>query len=186
MGLLPANIILTRDAGTKLPELPKKKEEWGAIVSMPLEKAIAKLAGMRILKFGYPTLKTTDIYKNLYEGLSTEIFYSKRYIKKKFRRYNYFYVHFKETDIPGHDGLPHEKKKMIEMIDREFFSFIILIVTGDHSTPCSLKSHSDDPCPLLIYGFGKGNDKAKKFSEKESRKGSLGKVYGKDILNKLK
>ena len=120
----------------------------------------------------------------------TEIFYSKRYIKKKFRRYNYFYVHFKETDIPGHDGLPHEKKNMIEMIDKEFFSFIrklkdiILIVTGDHSTPCNLKAHSSDPVPVLINGNGR--DKARRFNEKECKKGSLGKIYGKELLRMLK
>lgn len=188
-GLLPANIILTRDAGSKLPNFPKKTGRWGAIVSMPLEKAIAKLAGMKILKFNYPPLKTSDIYKNLYDGLLTEIYHSKRYIKKEFDKYDYFYVHFKETDIPGHDGLPLEKKRMIEVIDKEFFSFIrglkdiVLVITADHSTPCSLKAHSNDPVPLLIYG--KGKDKIKKFTEKESRKGSIGKIYGKDILRNL-
>ena len=79
---------------------------------------------------------------------------------------------------------------MIEVIDKEFFSFLrglkgtIIIVTGDHSTPCSLKSHSDDPVPLLVYGRGK--DKSRRFNEKESRKGSIGKIYGKDLLNKIK
>lgn len=188
-GLLPANIILTRDAGSKLPDFPKKKEEWGAIVSLPLEKALAKMSGMHILKFSYPALKTSNIYKNLYEGLATEIKYSIKYLKSKFKRYSHFYVHFKETDIPGHDGLPLEKKKMIEMIDRDFFSFvrklknIILVVTADHATPCSLKAHSDDSVPLLIYG--KGKDKTKRLNEKECRKGSLGKIYGQNLLKSL-
>lgn len=188
-GILPANVILTRDAGSKLPNFPKKKELWGAIVSLPLEKALAKLSGMHILKFKYPTLNTFDVYKNLYDGLATEIFYSKKYIKKKFKKYDCFYVHFKETDIPGHDGLPLEKKKMIEMIDRDFFSFarqlknIILVVTADHATPCSLKSHSDDAVPLLIYG--KGKDKVKRFNEKECQKGSIGKVYGQNLLKSI-
>lgn len=187
--LLPANIILTRDAGSKLPDFPKKKEEWGAIVALPLEKALAKLTGMHILKFKYPPLKSNDVYKNLYEGLATEIFYSKKYIKKKFRRYDYFYVHFKETDIPGHDGLPVEKKKMIEMIDKNFFSFVrglknvVLVVTADHATPCSLKAHSDDCVPVLVYG--KGRDNIKRLNEKECRKGSMGKIYGKDLLKNL-
>ena len=82
---------------------------------------------------------------------------------------------------------------MIEYIDKTLFKFlrefapannIKVVVTGDHSTPCSLKSHSDDPVPLLVYGRGK--DKSRRFNEKESRKGSIGKIYGKDLLNKIK
>ena len=186
----PANIILTRDAGTSLPDFPKKKEKWAVICSMPLEKAIAKLCGMDILKFKYPELKTTNIYKALYESLAIHIKYAKRYIQKKLRKYDAFYIHIKETDIPGHDGLPFDKKKMIEYIDKEFIGFLrefckdeIIIVTADHSTPCSLKMHSADPVPVLVYGKGSGN--MKEFSEKACKKGKLGKIYGLELLKKI-
>jgi len=116
-----------------------------------------------------------------------EIEVAKKYLSKKFKRYDCFYIHFKETDAAGHDGLPNEKRKMIEVIDKEFFSFIrrlkniLLVATADHSTPCSRRAHSADPVPLLIYG--KGKDGAKKFGEKACRQGSLGKIYGKNLLN---
>jgi len=187
---LPANIILTRDAGTSLPDFPKKKEKWALIGSMPLEKAIAKLCGMDILKFNYPKLKIKDVYKVLYDNLSMQIKYSKKYIQRKLRKYDAFYIHIKETDIPGHDGLPFEKKKMIEYIDKEFIGFLrafckdaIIIVTADHSTPCSLKMHSADPVPVLVYGKGPGN--VKEFSEKACKKGNLGKIYGAELLKKF-
>ena len=76
---------------------------------------------------------------------------------------------------------------MIEILDKEFFSFIrkyecVLVVTGDHSTPCTLKGHSSDPVPLLIYGQDMEMDNKTRFTEKECKEGSLGKLYAKDLL----
>lgn len=188
-GLLPANIILTRDAGIKLPELPKKREKWLAILALPMEKAIAKLAGMDIAEFDYPKIKSTDVYKHVYDCLNTEIKYSKKFLKKKLKKYDCFYIHLKQFDVAGHDGLAEEKKKMLEIVDREFFSFlrtlkdVLIVVTCDHSTPCILKMHSSDFVPLLIYG--KEKDSVQCFSEKECVKGSMGKIYGKEMLSLL-
>jgi len=52
-GLLPANIILTRDAGVELPTLNKFSRAM-AIVNMPLEKGIAKDSGMDVFHSDYP------------------------------------------------------------------------------------------------------------------------------------
>ncbi len=186
-GLLPANIILTRDAGTAIPQLRKMKN-WAAVAYMPLEIGISKSANMKIYSFQYPELKD-DVYGNLYDGLKKAVKFSLQTLEKE--KDDYFYIHFKETDAPGHDNMPLEKKKMIEFLDKEFFAKLKeiieknkakLIVTGDHSTPCKLKSHSADPLPVLIYGNGK--DSSKEFSEKESKKGSLGKIYGQQLLKK--
>jgi 2,3-bisphosphoglycerate-independent phosphoglycerate mutase len=186
-GFLPANIILTRDAGTELPDLPKKKEKWLAILSMPLEIGLAKLAGMETLKCPYPEMKTENVYDNLYNALKKYIDFAKSEIKANFKNYDCFWIHIKETDVPGHDGLALQKKKMIEIVDERLFSFLRTLdakicVTSDHSTPCVLKRHSDDPVPVLIYGMGKDR-KVQKFSENECKKGSLKKIYGKDLLN---
>lgn len=187
-GLLPANVIVPRDAGNKLPKLPKRKN-WAAIVGMPLEIGLSEAAGMKILKVKYPAIKSADAYRHIYNCLNAEINYSVKYLKSKWKKFDSFYLHFKETDIPGHDGLPNEKKKMIELIDRKFFSFARklnarIIVTSDHSTPCSLMAHSADPVPLLVYD-GKAKDNVRSFSERECRKGSLGTLLGKDILKRL-
>lgn len=190
-GLLASNIILIRDAGNKLPKFPKKKK-WAAVASMPLEIGLAKLAGMDVLKFTYPEMKVKDIYTHLYLGLKTTIKYSWLNLKKYWNKYDHFYIHFKEMDIPGHDGLPEEKKKMIEMTDKLFFKKLKnlkkdfkLVVVSDHSTPCNLKRHSDDPVALLVYD-GKNKDSVKKFNEKACKKGELGILLGKDLMKKLK
>ncbi len=182
-GLLPANALLLRDAGIKLPNLTKK-DGWAAVVSMPLEVGIAKRCGMRVLEFAYPEMKTMNVYDNLYDGLHKAVDESKKSIMNG--AVGSYYIHFKEVDSCGHDGRHEDKIKMLEFLDREFFSFVRelrdvqLIVTGDHSTPCIKKAHSDDPVPLLFYGGG--SDGVGRFNEKDCVKGSLGKVYGKDVL----
>ncbi|MBI5148478.1 2,3-bisphosphoglycerate-independent phosphoglycerate mutase [Candidatus Pacearchaeota archaeon] len=187
--LLPANILLTRDAGTEMPEIKKLGGGWLAIVYMPLEIGIAKIAGMQISSFSYPNLKDFDVYKNLYDGLHIAIDIARNNLRKRLEKYDYFYIHFKETDVPGHDGRAVEKKKMIELLDKEFFSYlkaiaekekIKVIITADHSTPCTLKTHSADPVPFLVYG--KDNDSTKRFNEVEAAKGSIGKIYGKNVI----
>jgi len=186
-GFLPANILLTRDAGIKLPVLPKKKEKWFAVLSMPLEISLAKMAGMDVLKCPYPEMVTPNVYDNLYVALKRYIDCVKQQLKAQWKNYDCFWIHIKETDVPGHDGFALQKKKMLEIVDERLMGFFKdlnakVCVTSDHSTPCVLKRHSDDPVPVLIYGAGKDN-KVKHFSEKECKKGSLKKIYGKDLLD---
>lgn len=195
-GLMPANIFLTRDAVTELPKI-KKLEKWAGILYLPLEIGICKAAGMQVFSFPYPEMKKFDVYQNLYDALDKAVDFSIKILKKQKNNFDYFYIQFKETDIPGHDNKPNEKKKMIEFLDNKFFSFlkkfaennrIKVAVTADHSTPCSLKSHSADPVPLLLFDSsekGKIEKDGLTFSEVEARKGSLGKVYGKDFLKKI-
>lgn len=191
-GLLPANFFLTRGAGIekgKLIQYPK----WAASVYMPLEIGFAKLSGMKIYSFKYPKLKSLDVYENLYSGLKKACKFSIKSIKKaKRKNLDYIFIHLKETDIPGHDNKPLEKKQMVEYIDKTLFSYLAkfvaknkikICVTADHSTPCKLKSHSSDPVPILLYNGE--NSGEKNFNEKESRKGSLGRIEGKEFLTNI-
>jgi len=192
-GLMSANIILTRGAGIEIPKLKKFRKAM-AIVNMPLEKGICKIARMDVFGFEYPNMKNYDVYENLYSGLLKMTKFASNTLWWKGRKYDTCYIHFKETDVPGHDNKPFEKKNFIEMIDKKFFSFLTkyalknkikVLVTGDHSTPCKLKDHSSDPVPVLVYDPRKEADKTTKFSEKEAMKGSLKKMLGKDMLKKV-
>lgn len=192
-GLFPANIVLTRDAGVEMPIITKFSRAM-AIVNMPLEKGIARASGMNVYSFEYPDMKNYDVYQNLYDGLNKMSAFAIKTIKKYADEYSFCYVHFKETDIPGHDNKPLEKKKMLEMIDSKFMKFlkdyalknkIKVIITGDHSTPCELKTHTSNPVPVLVYDSEYPGDNLA-FGESESRKGSFGKVYGKELLKKAK
>ena len=190
-GLLPANMLFTRGGGVEKPKL-KQYRTWMSINPMPLEIGISKAGGMKTFSFPYPDLKKIDVYATLYDGLNKTINFAIKTIKKQHKHYSGCYIQFKETDVPGHDNKPYEKKNMLEIIDKKFFGFlrkfiqdkdIRVVVTCDHSTPCKLKMHSYHPVPVLVFD-GKGEDKTKKFCEKESKKGSLGMMYGKDFMKK--
>ena len=80
---------------------------------------------------------------------------------------------------------------MIEIIDKKFFGFlrkfaeknkVKIVVSCDHSTPCILKAHSSDSVPVLVYGEDK--DETDSFCEREAKKGILGKIYGKNFIEK--
>jgi 2,3-bisphosphoglycerate-independent phosphoglycerate mutase len=211
-GLMPANFLLMRGAGIETPKL-KFYKKWMAINYMPLEKGFAKVCGMENFSFEYPKLKGLDAYSNLWEGLKKACEFAEKMIKKNFKDFDYAYVHIKETDLPGHDNKPFEKKHMLEYIDKTFFKFlssfappnkIKVVVTGDHSTPCKLKAHSADPVPVLFYNqsipkpsifsferfFKKEEDKKPetkgiKFCEREAKKGKLGGFLGKELFAKV-
>jgi 2,3-bisphosphoglycerate-independent phosphoglycerate mutase len=187
-GLMPANYLFVRGAGIEPPRL-KLYKKWVSANYMPLEIGFSKICGMDNFSFDYPKLKDLDAYGNLWNGLKKACKFSIKVLKKNKKKADYAYIHIKETDLPGHDNKPFEKKMMLEYIDRIFFKFlrkfappnkIKVVVTADHSTPCKFKKHSADPVPVLFY-----NDsipKEKIFCEKEARKGTLGRIMGKDLL----
>ena len=50
----------------------------------------------------------------------------------------------------------------------------VLIVTGDHSTPAKMKSHSWHPVPTLIASNQARTDASTSFGEDQCNTGSLG------------
>ncbi len=187
-GFLPANIIITRAAGTGIKKTNKFKR-WACSTSVPVMKGICKSLGIVLNEYEAVELKEHDVYKGLRKNLQLEIKKAIKLMKKK-KNADYFLVYFKETDAAGHDNKPFEKVAMIEQIDKDFFKplrkmlekrKINLVVTADHSTPCKLKSHSDDPVPVMLCDW---KSKGEKFDEENCKKGELGKFDGKELLKK--
>ncbi|MCK5624505.1 2,3-bisphosphoglycerate-independent phosphoglycerate mutase [Candidatus Pacearchaeota archaeon] len=190
-GLLPANYLLIRGPGIEPPKL-KQYKKWASPSYMPLEMGFSQVSGMSVFAFEYPKLKSLDAYDNLYDGLKKAVKFNIKILKKIYKKFDYAYIHLKETDLPGHDNKPLEKKMMLEYIDKTFFKFvrkfappnnIKVVVTADHATPCKLKNHSADPVPVLFYN--NSNLREKKFSEKEARLGTLGRMNGSELLKKV-
>jgi 2,3-bisphosphoglycerate-independent phosphoglycerate mutase len=57
-----------------------------------------------------------------------------------------------------------------------------IVVSGDHSTPCIKKGHSDDPVPLLVSGSRVKQDGSARFTENYAKNGGLGLLMGVDVL----
>ena len=195
-GMLQANAVLTRDAGSRLPDMKSVMSSygmrWGAIVGMPLETGIAKVCDMKIRRFEYPEISgksLKDLYgKHFHPSLEKTSRMSAKLLEDNFDDFDAFWLHLKEFDNAGHDGRRGDKKKMIETADRNLFSFLngldaTVVVTSDHATPCRLKSHSRDSVPLVLYGKADGRKKA--FSEKDFLGGSLGNIKGRELITHI-
>ena len=187
-GKLKANIILTRDAGDTMPKLFSINEKYSVnfacLADMPIERGIAKLAGMHVVDLPPPS-------KDLKEDCLLRV--EKLLAIQSY--FDCFYIHLKGPDEPGHDGKFNVKAQLIATIDEHFLGELlpkinledsIICVTADHSTPCKLKAHSDNPVPLLISGNDIKGDRVQGFSENECRKGSLDVLaHGTELMPKL-
>lgn len=184
-GLKPINSILLRDSGNRYPHVKPINEKYGknfaSLVDMPVEIGISKILDMTAYDAGKPDeyeLKAQTLLKILPD-------------------HDFFYVHIKGPDEFGHDGDAKGKKKNIEDIDKKFFKPLLeglddsnsnndvyFIISGDHSTPCIKKAHSDDPIPFLISGRTIDRDDTVRFTETYCKKGKIGLLYGYQVINK--
>jgi len=57
----------------------------------------------------------------------------------------------------------------------------LIVVTGDHSTPCSFGDHTGDPVPILFATDGIINDNVKTFDELSVSTGYY-KITSNDIM----
>lgn len=178
-GMKPMNTILLRDSGNQLPSIePISKRyglEFGSVVDMPVEVGISRVTGMHY---------TTGGNINAYQEKAMKCI-------EQINKWDIVYVHIKGPDEFGHDGDANGKKMSIEQIDELFFGTLLknvdvtrtmLVVSGDHSTPCIKKAHTDDPIPVLFTGAGVEKDESKRFTERESLRGSRGSMKGIEIL----
>ncbi len=168
-----ANYILLRGFSS-YPNLRSYEELYGlksaCIATYPMYRGVSKLVGMDILE-------TKDV------SIASEI----DTLEKKFSDYDFFYIHIKKTDSYGEDGNFEAKVKVIEEFDNIIPRIIdlsadVIAVTGDHSTPSLMKSHSWHPVPLLIYSKNSRGYKSSSFSEKECRFGDLGYLKSIEIM----
>ena len=82
------------------------------------------------------------------------------------KTHDYVYIHMEAPDECGHQGDKAGKIKSIELIDSLVVGPIYeemtrrgerfkLLITPDHPTPLSLRTHVSDPVPFVMYDSGK-------------------------------
>ena len=162
----PANSLNLRGFA-KDPGLPRFGDLYGlraaAVAVYPMYKGVARLIGMDILDVAGETVE---------DQVET--------LRAHWDRYDYFYFHVKKTDSAGEDGDFQRKATAIEHVDEAVVPAIltldpdVLIVTGDHSTPAVLKSHSWHPVPTLLWSRYCLPDGIDEFGERACFQGSLG------------
>jgi 2,3-bisphosphoglycerate-independent phosphoglycerate mutase len=162
----PANSLNLRGLA-KDPGLPKFGDVYGlkagAIATYPMYRGVARLVGMDVLPVSGETLE---------DEVET--------LRTHWDQYDYFFFHVKKTDSAGEDGDFERKAGVIEHVDEAVVPAIldlkpdVLIVTGDHSTPAALKSHSWHPVPTLLWSHYCRPDGAAAFGERHCARGGLG------------
>ena len=168
----PANGFLLRGIAHQ-PAIPTFQERYGlragCLAVYPMYKGLAQLVGMTKL-----------------EGPQTIAEQFKRYVAE-YNHYDYFFIHFKYTDMYGEDGNFDAKRKAIEELDAALPILLgkrpdVLAITGDHSTPCAIKGHSWHPQPVLVHSLYSGSDKLERFTETGANSGSLGVFEAKYLI----
>jgi 2,3-bisphosphoglycerate-independent phosphoglycerate mutase len=167
-----ANGMVLRGFAAK-PQLPGYAELYGlraaAIAVYPMYKGLAQLAGMKLVG------KAQSLDEQIDE------------LARHWEEFDFFFLHFKYTDSTGEDGNFAEKVRRIEELDRalpriEALRPDVLIVTGDHSTPSRLKSHSWHPVPTLLVADTCRPDGLVAFSEKDCLRGGFGIFPAKHLM----
>ena len=101
-------------------------------------------------------------------------------LERAWNDFDFFFIHIKKTDSKGEDGDFAGKAGVIEGVDAALPRLLalkpdVLIVTGDHSTPSRLKTHSWHPVPFLLWAPAtiRPDDQAR-FGERACAHGGLG------------
>lgn len=173
-GKLPANVVLTRGAGM-YQKVESLADRYGisacCIAGAGLYKGVARYVGM-----------DTPQVKGATGRVDTDVEAKGEAAVKALRQYDFVFVHLKGTDNASHDGNLEGKLLMIKKLDRLAKMLkeqdIWLIIAADHSTPLSVKRHTSDPVPVLIYGDGVRKDKVTLFDEVSTSSGCLGHLTG--------
>ena len=160
----PANMLLLRGFA-QLPDWPMFPDVFHlkpiAIAMYPMYRGVAKLVGMDCPPASHDYNEEIDL------------------LEKNWGKYNFFFVHIKKTDSYGEDGNFSRKVQEIEKVDALLPRILaldpsVLIITGDHSTPCAMKSHSWHPVPVLFHAKTCRPDGIASFGERSCLKGGLG------------
>ncbi|UCE60903.1 MAG: 2,3-bisphosphoglycerate-independent phosphoglycerate mutase [Phycisphaerales bacterium] len=168
----PANMLTLRGFASR-PLIPSMNEVYGlnscAIAVYPMYRGLASLVGMDVV----PSGSSID---DQVEALG-----------RHWNSFDFFFFHFKYTDSAGEDGNFDEKVRRIEELDARIPAIAklrpdVLIVTGDHSTPTKLRSHSWHPVPVLLAADTCRRDETTQFGESQCVRGGLGQFEAKYLL----
>lgn len=168
----PANMVLLRGF-SKLPDMPQFDDIFrlrsAAVAIYPMYKGLARLVGMKVFHGG----------DSIRDGIAI--------VAREWANFDFFFLHFKKTDSAGEDGDFARKVAAIEEVDAALPRLLtlkpdVIAVTGDHSTPAPLKSHSWHSIPFLIHSRWCRPSRVAKFDEAACASGNLGVFSTVDVM----
>ena len=186
----PANSIWPWSPGYK-PSMKTLAEEYGikngiVISAVDLIKGIGVYAGLKPVEIE----GATGLYDTNYEGkIEAAISALKNDV-------DFVFLHVEASDEAGHEGDVNLKIRTIEFLDSRILAPLIeslgpikedvrIAVLPDHPTPCSLRTHTSNPVPFLIYGKEIEKDNVELFDEESAQLGKFGSLEGSEFMNKF-
>lgn len=168
----PANMALLRGFAS-LPDWPRFGDVFRmrpfAAAAYPMYRGVARLVGMEAVSVD-----------DRLEALATAL-------EDAAAGHDFVFLHYKEPDKAGEDGDFDRKVACLEAADAILPRLLaagpdVILVTGDHSTPSRLRSHSWHPVPFLLHGGAGRGGGEEGFHERACGTGSLGRVRGCDLM----
>jgi 2,3-bisphosphoglycerate-independent phosphoglycerate mutase len=167
-----ANMILLRgfDRQPDMPLFPVTfRLRAAAIAAYPMYRGLARLVGMDVLGTG----------STFADEIAT--------LRQRWSDYDFFFLHYKDTDKAGEDGDFDAKVAALERFDTHLPAILalkpdVLAVSGDHSTPSILAAHGWQPVPALVSSGYCGADQVSRFTERDCAAGALGLVPAQDLM----
>jgi 2,3-bisphosphoglycerate-independent phosphoglycerate mutase len=157
---------------SKRPEIPSFRDAYHlkglALATYPMYRGLAQLVGMDVAD-----VATID------DQIAAA--------GESWSDYDFLFVHYKPTDSTGEDKRFEEKVRAIEELDGALPGLLagtpdVVAVTGDHSTPSLLGSHSWHPIPVVLAAESCRCDGIASFGESQCRLGGLGQFESKHLL----
>jgi len=169
----------------EVPEMPSFTKTYGmkaALTSgVDLLRGLAKMAGMEVLNI-----------EGITDGPDNDNAAQASGALEALKKNDLVVIHIEAPDEAGHEGLIEEKIKAIEGIDeqvvgrlRQYDGDLRVLVMPDHPTPISVRTHTPDPVPFLIWGKGVKPNGAARFTEAEAKKTGVFIREGYKIMGKL-
>jgi len=164
----PANMIWLWGHGIP-PKMPTFEQRFGltgaVICAVDLVKGCGKYAGLEIINVPGAT-----------GYLDTNFVGKAQYALAALKNKDFVFVHVEAPDEAGHNGDIQAKIKAIEDFDAKTVATIIkqlpnitdkvrILALTDHPTPISLKTHTSDSVPFILFGYKITPDEIHAYNE---------------------
>ncbi|HXU33720.1 MAG TPA: 2,3-bisphosphoglycerate-independent phosphoglycerate mutase [Thermoanaerobaculia bacterium] len=170
-----ANRVLLRGF-SQLPHLPQMpalyRMRCGAFAGYPLYRGAAAACGMEVVPCGKTFVEIVEAAAAAWD------------------RFDFFFLHVKQTDQAGEDGNLVQKVQVLQEVDADLPDLLalgpdVIAITGDHSTPVPMKAHSWHPVPLLLHSVFCSIGAANEFSERAAATGEIGTIPSYQLMSLL-
>ena len=183
-GMLPANGVITRGAGTGLvlENVVRNHGINAAVVAgCNTVLGLSRTVGFEV-KYDPRFTATADT--DLLAKMDTAL--------EALENHDLVYVHIKAPDLFSHDHQPENKRDFLELCDEALETLeqagVMIAVAADHSTDSNTGAHTADPVPALLYAPslpGPESHSTISFGEKACSKGNMPRQSSHELLLRL-